>query len=65
MNSNMGTLDRMIRVFVGLGLILAFFLNPAGTFSWLYMIGLVPLVTALIGTCPLYRMLGISTCGKS
>lgn len=62
MKTNIGTIDRILRVVVGLGLILGYFLNPGGAYSWLYMIGIVPLVTALIGNCPLYAILGVSTC---
>jgi len=62
MKRNMGTVDRIVRVVVGLGLIFGFFLNPGGAFSWLYLLGIIPFVTALIGSCPAYSVLGISTC---
>ena len=60
--TNVGTTDRVIRVVVGLSLILGYFLNRDGAMSWLYLIGIIPLVTGLVGTCPLYSLLGISTC---
>ena len=60
--TNVGTLDRVIRVIVGLALVLGFFLGPEGAWSWLYLLGLVPLVTGLVGSCPVYTLLGVSTC---
>jgi hypothetical protein len=60
--NNVGRTDRIIRVVVGLALLLGFILNPGGDWSWLYLIGLVPLVTGLVGSCPVYSVLGISTC---
>jgi hypothetical protein len=59
---NVGTIDRVVRVVVGLALILGFFLNTGATYSWLYLIGIVPLATGLFGTCGLYSMIGINTC---
>ena len=37
-------------------------MNGGGAYSWLYLLGIVPLVTGLIGSCPLYTILGINTC---
>lgn len=65
MKKNVGTIDRGIRIIVGLALIAAYFLNSGGTYNWLYLLGIVPLVTGLIGTCPPYALLGINTCKKS
>ncbi|RBI74623.1 DUF2892 domain-containing protein [Roseovarius sp. TE539] len=62
MTTNVGKLDRIARVVLGLALIAAFFLNRDGAYSWLYLIGIVPLVTGLMSSCPLYSILGISTC---
>lgn len=59
---NIGNVERVIRVVVGLGLIAGFFLNSDGAYSWLYLLGIVPLVTGLIGHCPPYALLGINTC---
>jgi hypothetical protein len=60
---NVGTLDRILRIVVGLALIAGFFLNSeAGSWRWLYLLGVVPLLTGLLSTCPLYSLLGISTC---
>ncbi|HMK56923.1 MAG TPA: DUF2892 domain-containing protein [Dissulfurispiraceae bacterium] len=60
MKKNEGTIDRVLRVLVGLGLISYAVIGGA---VWGY-IGIVPLLTGVAGTCPLYSILGISTCGK-
>lgn len=61
--TNEGTLDRALRVIVGLALLVWFFVdNGQGALHWLKLIGVVPLLTGLVGTCPIYSMLGISTC---
>lgn len=57
--NNVGNLDRIIRVAVGLGLLAIVFVGPKTPFGWL---GLMPLATAALGTCPLYSILGVSTC---
>ncbi len=59
---NIGGLDRVLRIVVGLALIAGFFLNTEGAYRWLYLIGIVPLATGLMQTCPLYSLLGMSTC---
>jgi hypothetical protein len=56
---NEHTVDRVIRVLVGLGLLSIVFVGPQTLWG---LVGIVPLVTGLLGTCPLYSMLGISTC---
>ncbi len=60
MKPNIGTIDRALRIILGLGLIAYGIVNH----SWLGAIGAVPLLTAFIRFCPLYAPLGISTCGK-
>jgi DUF2892 family protein len=58
---NEGTIDRVLRVVVGLiGISLVFF-GPKTLFG---LIGFLPLVTGLAGVCPLYSLIGVSTCGK-
>jgi hypothetical protein len=59
---NVGGIDRILRIVVGLALIAGFFLNADGAYRWLYLIGIVPLVTGLMQSCPLYSVLGLSTC---
>ncbi|MGL4322766.1 MAG: YgaP family membrane protein [Beijerinckiaceae bacterium] len=62
MTINMGTIDRALRAIIGLALLyFAFFAAPTG-YNWIGYIGFVPLLTAAIGSCPLYSILGISTC---
>ncbi|MEZ5498865.1 MAG: DUF2892 domain-containing protein [Steroidobacteraceae bacterium] len=61
MKTNVGRVDRILRVVVGLGLLSLFFLLPAPTKYW-GLIGLVPLLTAFMGSCPLYSLIGVSTC---
>ena len=56
---NEGTIDRALRVLAGAGLLSLVFVGPETAWGW---IGLVPLVTGLIGNCPVYSLLGISTC---
>lgn len=58
--TNEGTVDRVLRAVVGIGLISLVFVGPQTPWGWL---GLVPLATALMGWCPLYTVLGINTCG--
>jgi len=57
--NNVGSIDRAVRVAIGLGLIAIVFVGPKTPFGWL---GLIPLATAALGTCPLYSILGLSTC---
>jgi len=57
---NESTVDRAIRVAAGLGLLS---LTVVGPQTLLGLLGIIPLVTGLVGSCPLYRVLGISTCG--
>ncbi|SPF80772.1 YgaP family membrane protein [Pseudoprimorskyibacter insulae] len=59
---NEGGLDRALRIIVGLALLAGFFMNTGATYGWLYLIGIVPLATGLLGSCPLYSILGINTC---
>ncbi|MBX6391949.1 MAG: DUF2892 domain-containing protein [Burkholderiales bacterium] len=59
---NLGTTDRIIRVVLGIVLLSLVFVGPATPWGW---IGIVPLVTGLAGTCPLYRLFGLSTCATT
>jgi hypothetical protein len=58
MTKNMGGLDKTLRIALGAALILGALLGY-GTWMW---IGIVPLVTGLLNSCPIYSVLGISTC---
>ena len=62
LSKNVGTIDRALRIMVGLALLAGFFLNGDGAYSWLYLIGIVPLVTGLTSRCPAYSIFGMSTC---
>lgn len=59
MNRNEGTVDRALRIALGVVLLALVFVGPQTNWGW---IGIVPLVTGLVGFCPLYSVLGISTC---
>ncbi len=59
MSRNEGTLDRVLRVILGLVLLSLIFVGPQTMWG---LIGLVPLATGLVGICPLYSVLGIKTC---
>jgi hypothetical protein len=59
MKANEGAIDRVLRVVVGAGVLSLAFVGPQT--PWGY-VGLVPLVTGLVGWCPLYAMLGLNTC---
>jgi hypothetical protein len=66
MNSNVGMIDRIVRVAIGL-LLIAYAIPigfaPSG-WNWVGWIGVVPLVTGIVGICPLYGILGLSTCAS-
>lgn len=63
-SKNVGGIDRILRIVVGALLIVAYFLNGDGQYSWLYLLGVIPLATGLFQTCALYSLLGINTCPK-
>ena len=62
MKLNEAIWDRMVRIVLGAGLLALVFLGPQTPWGFL---GIVPLVTGLVGFCPLYRLLGVSTCPVS
>jgi hypothetical protein len=59
MKTNVGGIDRVIRIIAGIALVA---LAATGTVGWWGWLGLIPLATGLIGWCPPYALLGISTC---
>jgi hypothetical protein len=62
--TNMGTVDRTVRLLVGIVLVayaIPIGFPPTG-WNWVGWIGVVPILTALIGFCPAYRLIGLSTC---
>ena len=56
---NEGMKDRILRVIVGAVLLTLVFVGPRTPWGWL---GLIPLVTGLLGTCPVYTLFGLRTC---
>ena len=64
MTTNVGAVDRILRIIIGLVLI-AYAIPigfPATGWNWVGWIGIIPILTALFATCPLYSILGVSTC---
>ncbi len=59
MKSNVGTVDKVIRIILGAGLISLVFVGPQTPWGW---VGVIPLATGLINFCPLYSILGMNTC---
>ena len=59
MKTNVGGIDRILRTVIGLALIALTLTGTIGVWGW---IGVVPLLTAALGFCPLYTVLGFSTC---
>ncbi len=62
LKKNLGNVDRAIRIVVGLGILSLVFIGPMTYWGFL---GLVPLVTGIVGFCPAYCPLGIKTCRVS
>ncbi|MEZ5686147.1 MAG: DUF2892 domain-containing protein [Paracoccaceae bacterium] len=62
LKNNVGGIDRILRIVVGLALLAGFFLNAEATYRWAYLIGVVPLLTGLMGSCPAYSIFGLNTC---
>jgi hypothetical protein len=60
--TNEGTVDRVLRVVAGLVILALYFIYPESAWRNLALLGIVPLATGLLGTCPVYSLLGISTC---
>lgn len=61
MNRNVGGIDRLLRIVVGLAL-LSLVVLLEGSARWWGLIGLVPLLSGLLATCPVYRLFGLDTC---
>lgn len=59
MKVNMGTIDRIARIVIGVALIALTLMGTIGVWGW---IGVVLVATAALGNCPLYSVLGFSTC---
>ena len=61
MKANVGSVDKIVRIVVGLGF-LSLILILEGNARWWGLIGLVPLLTGIVNFCPLYALLGLNTC---
>lgn len=61
MNKNVGMIDRILRVALGLAL-LAYLVLGSSSLRFIGLVGIVPLLTALVGHCPMYTLFGFSTC---
>jgi hypothetical protein len=59
MKSNVGGIDRVLRIVLGLVLLALALTGTIGAWGW---VGIVPLLTGALGTCPLYTVLGFSSC---
>ena len=58
---NIRTPERIVRIILGLGLLALVFVGPQTPWGWL---GLVPLVTGALGSCPIYRLFGRNSCTR-
>jgi hypothetical protein len=60
---NVGSVDRVLRIMLGLALLAGFIFWPSEAgYRWWMLIGVVPLATAFMSSCPVYSLLGMSTC---
>lgn len=61
---NVGGIDRILRIVIGAAILGwgAYSWQTTGVFNYWYLVGAVPLMTGLIGWCPPYSLLGISSC---
>lgn len=59
MTFNVGGIDRTLRILIGLALVVAAATGTVGLWGY---VGLVPLITGLLGWCPLYALFGLKTC---
>jgi len=62
LKKNVGSIERIIRLVVGVAALAAFFMLPDAAYRYWLLIGIVPLATGLLSSCPLYTIFGISTC---
>ncbi|HSW33536.1 MAG TPA: DUF2892 domain-containing protein [Steroidobacteraceae bacterium] len=61
MTTNVGGIDRILRIVVGIAVLALFFVLEGNARYWA-LVGLVPLFTGLSRTCPLYSVIGVNTC---
>ena len=58
MHANVGGIDKVLRIIVGMALLSMVFIGPQTPWGW---IGLLPLLTGLVNFCPAYKLFGLST----
>ena len=61
MKKNVGSIDAIVRIVIGLALI-GFAFTLEGSMRWIGLAALIPFATAAVGFCPLYTLLGLTTC---
>lgn len=61
MTRNEGQIDRALRIVAGIAILSLYFVGPQTPWA---LLGLVPLITGLVGMCPVYSLLGINTCPR-
>lgn len=64
MTKNVGGIDRILRIVIGLALIAGYFLMPEAQYRWAFLLGIIPLLTGVFQSCLLYRLVGINTCPR-
>lgn len=62
LKKNVGSVERILRLAAGIAALVAFFMLPEASYRYWLLIGIIPLATGLFSSCPLYTILGISTC---
>ncbi len=65
LKKNVGAFDRAARIVLGVVLLAMFFIFPDASWRYWTLIGIVPLATGLISSCPLYTIFGLSSCPLS
>ncbi|MGB3278577.1 MAG: DUF2892 domain-containing protein [Pseudorhodobacter sp.] len=64
--TNVGGIDRILRIVAGAALLVAFFMLPGHGYRWIFaVLGVIALGTGLMKTCPIYSILGFSSCPLS
>lgn len=61
MKRNIGNIERAIRILVGVGILSLTVVGPQSPWA---LLGILPILTGVIGWCPPYHLLGINTCSK-
>ncbi|MDK3016408.1 YgaP family membrane protein [Pseudodonghicola flavimaris] len=60
-NSNLGNIDRIGRILLGAAMLIAYTVFSGTSYGWIFLLGLLPMASGLLGTCPIYSMLNVST----